>query len=117
MFSTLLSSVLLFFVQALALKLSVGMMATSKTQDNSYTQALRLSAGFIVLSFLLGLIAIKIIAWPIYVAVWCVVIMKTYRLSFMRSIGVALGQSALTWLLGWIVSKMFGLQLLGMSCA
>lgn len=110
MLSSLLSQLIIFLAQALALKLSVSALATTKTQTNSYGLALKLSAGFAVLSFLLGLFMLKIIAWPLYIAIWCAVIMKSYGLSFPRSIGVAIGQSLLGWFLGWLIFKVLGMQ-------
>lgn len=86
----LIHALLRFLFQALALKLSVEVVRAPGVQ-NHYTQALRVSAMLGVLSIVCGLI--PFVGWLLYLVVWCVVVMRTYKLSFVRGLGVAALQS------------------------
>ena len=114
MLSTLITHLVVFFVHALSLKLAVSAVSAQPAAQNSYSRALKLSAGFVLLSFLLGVLTMKLIAWPLYAVIWCVVIMKTYRLSLTRSVGVALVQTVASWALGWLIGKLLGLPAAGL---
>mgnify|MGYP000675149007 CR=1 FL=1 len=79
-----------FLLQALALKFSVSLIGQPGVQNN-YTQALTTSAILGVLSLLCG--CIPVFGWLLYLGLWCAVVMNTYKLSFTRSVGVAIIQT------------------------
>lgn len=109
---SIVATILLFFIQALALKMAVAVMA-ERTTENAYGTAVRLSLGLIVANFILGLLLPNFIAWFVYLGLWCFVVMKTYRFGFVKSIFVAGLMKVLAWLLVLIMGRFFDLSNLG----
>lgn len=96
----LIHAIVRFLLQSLCLKLSVEVVRAPGV-ENHYSQALRTSALLGVLSLVCGLI--PLIGWFVYVALWCVIVMKTYKLTFTRGIFVALSQG----LLAAVLTRLF----------
>ena len=94
-----------FFVHALALKFSAGALGASSLK-NTYGRALKLSGAFVLLHFLLGFV--PLIGGLLYLTAWCALVMKTYKFSLLKSVGVALLQGVLGWVLLWVL-KAIGL--------
>jgi hypothetical protein len=88
MLSGLIHGVVGFLVQALTLKLAVGIV--SDTRDNTYATAIGISALLAVLGVMFDFI--PILGWIAYMVVWVVVVASTYRIGTLRSIGVAIAQ-------------------------
>ena len=86
----LVHAVLRFLFQVLALKLSVEVVRAPGVQ-NHYRQALRVSALLGLTSLVCGLI--PVVGWLVYLVIWCVVVMRTYKLSLVRGLSVAVIQS------------------------
>ena len=88
----LVHAIVRFLLQSLCLKLSVEVVRAPGV-ENHYRQALRTSALLGLLSLLCGFI--PIFGWFVYVALWCMVVMKTYKLTLARGAFVALSQGIL----------------------
>ncbi len=86
----LIHAIVRFLFQALALKLSVEVVRAPGVQ-NHYRQALRVSALLGLLSIMCGMI--PVVGWLLYLVMWCVVVMRTYKLSLVRGMSVAVLQS------------------------
>ena len=96
MFGYLFMLIVKFFVQALALKLSVEAVKAPGVQ-NKYGMALKLSAGLALAHLLLGLV--PWVGGLVYLVVWCAAVMSTYKLSLVRSVLVALLQGVVGFLI------------------
>ncbi len=86
----LVSKVIAFFIHSLALKLSVDRLKEPGT-SNEYSTALSIGFGLTLVGWLLSLIPFYL-GTLLYPLVWLLVVRQAYRLSFMRSVMVAVLQ-------------------------
>lgn len=96
-------AVVKFLLQALALKLAVGVVKPYEV-ENQYMTALTVAGGVALVGLVTGFI--PWIGWLVYLVAWCAIMMTTYKLTLMRSLVVALMQlmiaSGLTLLAKWV---------------
>ncbi len=103
---SLIYAALSFIVHAIGLKLSVDVLGNRFTENN-FGLALRLSAGLALAHFALGFV--PFVGGLIYLALWCAAVMKLYKLSLMRSVGVAVVQFFISLVLFGLL-KLIGLD-------
>ena len=96
-------AVVKFLLQALALKLAVGVVKPYEV-ENQYMTALTVAGGVALVGLVTGFI--PWIGWLVYLVAWCAFMMTTYKLTLMRSLVVALMQlmiaSGVTLLAKWV---------------
>lgn len=88
-------------LQALALKISLGFLGQSAS-ENRFSRALGVTVILSVALFLLGWI--PLIGWLLKPFFWLMVIMIVYRIGFMKTLGVALVQFFIQAGLKWLLS-------------
>lgn len=98
--------IITFLLHVLALKLAVSTMGVTG-KDNRYIKALMVVVGLNLLGIFTGFI--PLFSWPIYAALWVIVVMSAYRLSFIKSIGVAVMQVGIKIAI-WALLKLVGMS-------
>ncbi|MBA2660958.1 MAG: hypothetical protein H0U74_01580 [Bradymonadaceae bacterium] len=109
--SAILFAIIGFFVQALALKVALGVLGQPSAQ-NKYSTALSVAALLNFSGLLLGFV--PFFGWFIYAILWLAVVMGVYHIGFVRGLAVAVLQIVVKIAIGLILS-IFGLKLSGMS--
>lgn len=100
-----------FFLHVLILKLALSTIGVSRA-NNRYSKALILVLGLSAAGFILAhLPLIGMLSWLIYPMLWIAVMMSSYKLSFFKSVAVALVQVGFKIAL-WLLLKLFGVSLL-----
>lgn len=77
-----------FFLSALALKLSLGVLGQPKLQ-NKYSTAISTSGVLSIAGLLIGLV-VPLVGFLVYGVFWVVVVRSVYGISVKKSVGVAL---------------------------
>jgi hypothetical protein len=107
----LIYAIISFLLHALALYLSVEIVAEGASErENTYFKAIGVSLvlGALAWLFLDWLVLAVCGGWLVYLVLWFAVIMGVYRLSFLKSLGVAILQVGIRVLIG-LTLKFFGL--------
>jgi hypothetical protein len=104
--ATIFGLIIGFFVQAFALKLALGAMG-QPAAENRYSRALGVSAMLTVAGFILGFV--PFFGWLLSSAVWVAVVMSVYHIGFLKSVGVAILQVVLRFILGLLLA-LFGIK-------
>lgn len=104
--SAILISIVSFFVQALALKVSLGMFG-QPSNTNRYSTALGVAAVLNLSAMVLGFV--PLFGWFLYAALWLGVVMSVYKIGFGRSLGVAVLQIIVRWVLTLLLG-FFGIK-------
>ena len=101
--STILFFIIALVVQAIALKLAIGLLGKASTSNDFSTAigvAVMLNIAMVVTAF------IPIVGWVLKPLVWLLIIMAVYKVGFFKSIAVTIMtfviQTVLKWLLGLI---------------
>ncbi|MFU8807244.1 MAG: hypothetical protein ACNA8W_25775 [Bradymonadaceae bacterium] len=90
-----------FLVQALALKLALGVLGQPSTQ-NRYGTALGVAGGLTAMGFVLGFV--PIMGWLLFPVMWIAVVMGVYKIGFLKSLGVAILQVVLRMVISLILA-------------
>ena len=99
--STILVFILGFLMQAVALKLSLGVLGQASAQ-NKFGTAIGVVA---VLKIALMVTAfVPVVGWLLKPLVWLLVIMAVYKIGFFKSIAVAIVQVVFQIALKWILA-------------
>ncbi len=98
--SAILVTVVSFLMQALALKLALGMLGQASA-ENKYSKAIGVAALLNVAGFVLAIVPF---GGLFYALLWLGVIMTAYRVGFFRSLGVAVLQVGVRFVLGFVLS-------------
>lgn len=106
MMSSLIGGIILFFGNALALKIAAGAMGASSTK-NTYRRALTVAFWLMIAHLVIGFV--PLVSLPLYAIVWVGAVMAVYELSFWRSLGVAVVH------FGVKMGLVFLLKLIGLS--
>lgn len=99
--STILFFIVSLIVQAIALKLALGLLGqagASNKMSTALTVVGILQVALVVTSF------IPIVGWFIQPLVWLLVIMAVYKIGFFKTLGVALVQFVVQILLKWLLA-------------
>ncbi len=104
--STILFFILAFFIQAIALKMALGLLGQAKS-DNQFSTALAVAAmlnvAMVITTF------IPFFGDILKPMVWLLIIMAIYKIGFFKSIAVAVVQLVIAGLLEWIL-ELIGFQ-------
>ena len=102
---SIVTAILTFFLSALALKLSLHLMG-QPSQENKYGTAVTVAGLLSVCGLLLTPFPF-FVSWLVYPLLWLLIVRSVYRISFTKSIAVAVLQGVvrmgLVFLLGFII--------------
>lgn len=90
-----------FFLSALALKMALGLLG-QPAHENKYGTAVTV-AGLLSISSVLLSFTPFFIGWFVYPLLWLVLVKGVYKISFLKSLGVAVLQVAIRGGLMWLL--------------
>lgn len=105
--SAIIGIIISFFVQALALKLALGVLGQPSAQ-NKYSTALGVSGGLTLTSIVVG--AVPFFGWLLVPVMWIAIVMGVYHIGFLKSLGVAVLQVLLKFVITLILA-IFGIKI------
>lgn len=101
MLSTILFFIVAIVVQAVALKLTLGLLGQASA-NNKFSTALGVAAmlkvAMVMTTFL------PIVGWVLKPLIWLLIIMAVYNTGFLKTIAVAIVQFVIQKLLAWILA-------------
>lgn len=103
--STIITTIVLFIlgflIQAVALKVSLGMLGQAQSK-NKFSTALGVTLLLSVALFITGFV--PLFGWFLKPLVWLLVIMVVYKIGFFKSLGVAFVQLIIQLGLKWLLA-------------
>lgn len=99
--SAIIGIIISFFVQALALKLALGVLGQPSAQ-NKYTTALGVCGGLTLASIVVG--SVPFFGWLLVPVMWIAIVMGVYHIGFLKSVGVAVLQVILKMMITLILA-------------